>query len=141
VGKRYTKEEISRIQVLTEEGLSINEIALQLGRPEAGVRNIRYRMNLKQEKKESLQSLSIERRALAKKVSVPRRETASLQTKKQDINIALAIQQQTLETKLKSTLRKLKHEKPELFEITEREQITKLTGQLIGSCIRYLITE
>ena len=33
------------------------------------------------------------------------------------------------------------HEKPELFEISVREQIVKLTGQLIGSYIKYLITE
>ena len=141
MGKRYTKEEISRIKALTEEGLTSQEIASQLGRPEAGIRNIRYRMNLKRDTKESLQSLTKKRRILWKQVSDLRIETSSLQTKKQDISKALTIQQQTLETKLESTLRKLKHEKPELFEITEREQIISLTGQFIGSYIRYLITE
>jgi hypothetical protein len=38
VGKRYTREEINQIQVLTEEGLTSNEIAIQLGRPDAGAR-------------------------------------------------------------------------------------------------------
>jgi hypothetical protein len=68
-------------------------------------------------------------------------EISSLQARKQDITKALNIQQQTLETKLETTLRKLKHEKPELFEITDREQIAMLKGQLIGSFIHYLITE
>jgi hypothetical protein len=141
VGKRYTKEEISQIQTLTIEGLTSNEIASQLGRPEAGIRNIRYRMNLKRDTKESLQSLTKERKTLRKKVYDLRRETTSLQAKKQDISKALTIEQQALETKLESTLRKLTHEKPELFEITEREQIAMLTGQVIGSIIKHLITE
>jgi predicted transcriptional regulator len=115
VGKRYTREEISRIKALSEEGMTSQEIASQLGRPEAGIRNIRYRLNLKRETKESLQSLTNERKALAKKVYDLRHETASLQIKKQDISKALTFQQQTLKTKLETTLRKLKHEKPELF--------------------------
>jgi len=141
VGKRYTKEEISQIKALYTEGKTSREIASQLGRPEAGVRNIRYRMNLKRATKESLQSLTKERKALAKNVSDLRIEIASHQAKKQDISKALGIEQQALETKLESTLRKLKHEKPELFEISVRDQIVKLTGQLIGSYIKYLITE
>ena len=141
MGKRYTKEEISQIQTLTEEGLTSNDIAYQLGRPEAGIRNIRYRLNLKRETRESLQSLTKERKTLTKKVSDLRIEVASLQKKKQDISKAMATQQQTLETRLESTLRKLKHEKPELFEITYREQRTQLTGELAGSFLRWLITE
>jgi DNA-binding CsgD family transcriptional regulator len=51
------KAELARARkALTEQGLTSQEIASQLGRPEAGVRNIRYRMNLKREKKESLQA-------------------------------------------------------------------------------------
>ena len=141
MGKRYSKEEISRIKALTKEGRTSREIASQLGRPEAGVRNVRHRMNLKRETNESLQSLTQERNTLAKKVTSLRFEIASLQAQKQDISKVLTIQQQTLEKKLVASLRKLKHEKPELFEITDREQIAKLTGQLIGSYIRYLITE
>jgi hypothetical protein len=141
VGKPYTKEEISRINALHAEGMTSREIASQLGRPEAGVRNIRYRMNLKRETKESLQSLTKEKKALAKKVSDLRIENASLQAQKQDISKALEIKQQALERKLESTLRKLKHEKPELFEISEREQIIKLTGQLAGSFLKWLISE
>jgi hypothetical protein len=141
VGKRYTREEIDQIKTLYAEGLTSQEIASQLGRPEAGIRNIRYRMNLKRETKESLQSLTKQRKTLAKNVSDLKIKTASLQAKKQDISKALTIQQHTLETKIESTLRKLKHEKPELFEITDREQIAMLTGHVIGSFINYLINE
>ena len=81
MGKRYSKEEINQIQILTEEGLTSNEIATQLERPEAGIRNIRYRLNLKRETKESLQSLTKERKALAKKVSNLRIENAFVERK------------------------------------------------------------
>ena len=53
MGKRYTKEETSPIRALTHEGHTIKEIAETLGRPEAGIRNIRYRKNLKADTKES----------------------------------------------------------------------------------------
>ena len=57
MGKRYTQEEIDQIQALTNEGLKDGQIAVKLDRSENGVRNIRYRMNLKANTKESLQQL------------------------------------------------------------------------------------
>jgi len=141
MGKRYTKEEISRIQTLTSEGHSDRTIAEMLDRTDNGVRNIRHRMKLKTEIPESLHSLMEKRRSLREKVYNIGIKITLLQTKKQDISKALGIEQQALERKLETALRRLKHEKPELFEITEREQIVKLTGQLIGSYIKYLISE
>ena len=47
VGKRYTKEEISQIQALSQEGYTIREIAEILGMSEAGIRNIRHRKKIK----------------------------------------------------------------------------------------------
>ena len=141
MGKRYTEEEISRIKTLTEEGLTSNEIASQLERPEAGIRNIRYRLKMKTDRKESLKQLSRERQKLSEKVNRLRWNLQSLQSRKKEVSKALQQDEVTLETKLESTLRKLKHQKPELFEITDREQIAMLKGQLIGSFIKYLITE
>ena len=44
MGRRYTGKEIDLIRTLTDGGLSSGEIADRLGRPKAGIRNIRYRM-------------------------------------------------------------------------------------------------
>lgn len=50
-GKRYSEDEISQVQALIDEGLTNKEIATQLGRSEAGIRNIRYREGLRNKAK------------------------------------------------------------------------------------------
>jgi predicted transcriptional regulator len=139
MGKRYTREEISQIQALTEEGMTSQEIASQLGRPEAGIRNIRYRLKLKVNQKESLKQLSNDRRLLSEKVNHLRWEIHSLNTKKKDIEKALQTDEATLNTRLQTALRKLKDTRPDLFQITFEEQLGKLAAELTGSFIRYLI--
>ena len=139
MGKRYTKEEISRIQALTEEGLTSNEIATQLGRPGAGIRNIRYRLKLKADRKESLIQLNSDRLSLSEKVNRLRWEIHSLNSRKKDIEKALQTDQATLNTRLQTALRKLKDVNPDLFQITLEEQIGKIAVELAGSFIRYLI--
>ena len=57
MGQRYTGEETDQIRTLTEEGLSSREIADRLGRPEAGIRNLRHRMKLKTTTKKTISSL------------------------------------------------------------------------------------
>jgi hypothetical protein len=46
----------------------------------------------------------------------------------------------TLDRKLQAVIRKLKDQKPELFTITLEEQIGKLTVELTGVLIRYIIS-
>lgn len=45
-GKRSSKEELTQIEALTEEGLTCREIAERLGRSEASIRNLRYKKRL-----------------------------------------------------------------------------------------------
>jgi DNA repair exonuclease SbcCD ATPase subunit len=139
VGKRYTKEEISQIQALTNEGQTSNEIASQLRRPEAGIRNIRYRLKIKTDTRESLKQLSEDQKELKEKVNRLKWDLQSLQTRKKDIEKAIQTDEATLNNRLQSALRKLKDTRPDLFQITLEEQLGKLTAELAGSFIRYII--
>lgn len=139
MGKRYTKEEISQIQTLKKEGLTSNEIASQLGRPEAGIRNIRHRLKMKANRKESLKQLNRDRKSLTEKVNRLKWDIHTLNSRKKDIEKALQTEETKLNTRLQTALRKLKNTKPDLFQITLEEQIGKLAAELTGSLIRYII--
>ena len=64
MGTRYSQEEIQHIEDLVEEGLTSREIASDLGRSEAGVRNIRHRLKLIADTKEKLPGLLEEKNHL-----------------------------------------------------------------------------
>lgn len=85
MGKRYTRQEISQIQTLTEEGLTSSEIATQLKRPEAGIRNIRYRLKMKTNQKKSLKQLGEDKIKLSEKVNRLKWDLQKLQARKKDI--------------------------------------------------------
>ena len=139
MGKRYTKDEINQIQALSGEGLTLDEIASQLGRPEAGIRNIRYRMKMKTSRRESINQLSAKRQALSQQVYRVRGELWRLESRAGDINKALKVNEATLNTRLKTALRKLKNTRPDLFEISLEEQLGKMVVELTATLIRYLI--
>lgn len=139
MGKRYTKEEISQIQALVEEGFTDKEIAEKLNRTENAIRNIGNRIRLKTQTKESIESLIHEQRTLNKKVQELKLELSSLQTRKEQVSKALQIKKQFLNQRLHNALTKLKDQKPELFYITAEEQLAKLAVQLTGSFLRWLI--
>ena len=141
MGKRYTKEEIIQIQILTQKGHTIKDIANVLGRPEAGIRNIRHRTKIKFETRETIKSLRYERRTLNQQVQDLRWELSSLQTRRDQITKVLLIEEKALYQKLYNALQNLKDYKPELFQITLEEQIAKITIQLAGTFIRWLISE
>lgn len=136
--KHYSQEETKQIQNLVAQGCSNTEIAQKLGRAEAGIRNIRHRLKLKTNTRDQLQSLLQEKAELEKNVQELRRNQAqetkqlsSLQNKRQETWIRLQLDQQTLQQKLQTSIAELKTRKPELFYITETEQITKLATNLI----------
>ena len=139
MGKRYTQDEINRIQALTEEGLTINEIATQLDRPEAGIRNMRYRLKMKVDRKASLKQLNSDRTSLNEKVNRLKWDLQLLQSRKKNIQKALDIDEATLNTRLQIALRKLKDTRPDLFQITIEEQIVKIGVELTGFFIRSLL--
>ena len=139
MGKRYSREELEQIKALAREGLSSKEIATSLGRTEAGIRNIRHRVKIRADTQDSIHSLSSERNSLRLSVMGLRREVSVLQARRNAISKLLQTEVETLKTRLQRTLLNLKDQKPELFQITGEEQILKLTGQLLGSFLRWLI--
>jgi predicted nuclease with TOPRIM domain len=141
VGKRYTQEEIDQIQVLTSNGLTDGQIATRLNRSENAIRNLRHRKKLKAETKQTIESLMRERRTINEKIRDLRWEISKLQTRKEEVSKALQIEEQTLYQKLYNALNKMKDKKPELFYISVEEQIAKITVQLAGSFLRWLISE
>jgi hypothetical protein len=99
---------------------------------------MRHRRKLKTNTQHQLQSLLQEKAELAKKVQELRRSQAqetlqlsSLQNKRQETTAYSALDEQTLQQKLQTALIELKTKKPELFYITETEQIAKLATHLI----------
>jgi hypothetical protein len=133
--KRYSQEEIKQIQNLVAQRLSNREIAQHLGRAEAGIRNIRHRLKLKTNTQNQLRSLLQEKNLLEKKVQELRQtqtqlswQLDSLQKKRQEVQMRLTIDRYALEQKLQIALIDLKMKKPELFHLTETEQIAKLAA-------------
>ncbi len=91
MGKRYTKDEISRIQTLTEQGLTSNKIASLLGRPEAGIRNIRYRMKIRAKQKEDIGRLKEDKLKLNQNIARLRSDLQMLQSRKERLEKALQL--------------------------------------------------
>jgi chromosome segregation ATPase len=108
-------------------------------RPEAGIRNIRYRLKIKADRKESLKQLNSDRTSLSEKVNRLNWDLQTLQSRKRDLEKTLQTDEATLNTRLQTALRKLKDTRPDLFQITLEEQLGKLAAELTGSLIRYLI--
>ena len=136
--KHYSQEETEQIRNFVVQGLSNREIAQRLGRAEAGIRNIRHRLKLKTNTRNQLPSLLQEKTQLEEKVQELRQtrtqlslQLESLQKKAKETQTYLEIDQQILKLKLQNTLAELKTEKPELFYLSEEEQIAKLTTQFI----------
>jgi len=110
------------------------------GRPEAGIRNIRHRNKLKTKTKKSLDTLRHDEKTLIEKNIKLRRDIKTLEARKQKVQRALNIEEQTLDTKLQRALYKMKDEKSELFQITLEEQIGKIAGELSVNILRWLIS-
>ena len=140
MGRRYSQEEISQIQALTTEGHTIKEIADILGRPEAGIRNIRHRNKLKTKTRQSLETLRQDEKDLTRRVSRLRRDIKTLETRKQTVQQALNTEEQTLDTKLQTALYKLRDLKPELFIITLQDQIGKMAAEISVNLLKWLVS-
>ena len=121
------------------EGLTNREIAAQLNRTEAGIRNQRHRMKLQADTKASLLSLLKEKKNLSTKVAFLKSEVRTLQERRDDISKILGTGEEALNKKLTTALTRLKDRKPELFNISGAEQIGKLVGELIVYSLRWLV--
>ena len=140
MGNRYSKEEQERIKALVAEGFTNREIAAQLNRTEAAIRNQRHRMKLQAETKTSLQSLLRKKKALSTKVMYLKSEVRTLQERREDISKILGTEEEALTERLTTALTRLKDERPELYQITGAEQIGKLAGTLTAAFIKWLFS-
>jgi hypothetical protein len=96
-------------------------------------------MKMKTSRRESIKQLSSKRQDLSQQVYHVGGELWRLESRKRDIDKALKVDEATLNTRLKTALRKLKNTRPDLFEITLEEQLGKIAAELTGTLIRYLI--
>ena len=138
MGIRYSKEEMDQIQSLVAEGLTSREIASKLGRPEAGIRNIRYRLNLRRRLEDNITSLNKQQKDLQSKINELEKtiehltnEIEILEKKKEQYKSLLNSNKESIKKMMEDHLIELKKEKPELFSITEEEQIAKLVGNFV----------
>jgi len=116
VGTRYSREELERIKALTADGLTNREIAIRLGRTEAGIRNLRYRFKLEADTRTTLQSLLRKEEALRKKIDDLEwphislsSEIKSLENRKEKLTKAIHLDEEALKERLTIALTELKH--------------------------------
>jgi IS30 family transposase len=136
-GKRYSKDETNQIKTLIGEGLSNREIASKLSRPEAGIRNIRYRQGLKNKAENETKTLFEQRDTLRSQVFELQRKKSelsapveSLEKRKQKVEDFLKLNEAWIRFTLITALTKLRRERPELFILNEQEQSSLLIGLL-----------
>ncbi|TFH14063.1 hypothetical protein E4H04_10915 [Candidatus Bathyarchaeota archaeon] len=127
------------IQQLSEQGLTDESIAQQLGRSTNAIRNLRHRNNIKTSETQTIQQLHQEKHNLTQQTQELEQRLNQLDRKRNQLKTALQTEDQELKNKLEAELIQLKNKKPELFQITGEEQLAKLTAQLATSFIRWLI--
>ena len=133
MGKRYTEQEKQRIQELANQGHPDESIAQQLNRSINAIRNIRHRTNIKTKEINSIQQLKQQTQILEqKRIKLENRIRPLIKTGQ--------IEEKALRQRLELELIRLKDAKPELFEITAQDQLTKLTVELGTTFLRWLIT-
>ena len=132
MGKQYSEEEKRRIQELVTQGLTDESIAQQLGRSTNAIRNYRHRTNIKTKQTTSIQQLKQQTQILEqKRFKLENRIKPLIKTRQ--------IEEKALRQRLELELIRLKDTKPELFEITAQDQLTKLTVELGTTFLRWLI--
>jgi IS30 family transposase len=133
-GRRHTKQELQQIQALVDQGLTSKEIAKQLGRTEAAIRNLRHReaiikqaqdetkalLERRDQLRDEVNALQQQQHALSSDIEKLRLENKVLQTA---VNIDKILLQRTLT----QALTILKDQRPDLFALNEAEQIGVLT--------------
>jgi transposase len=77
-GKRTTREELTQLEALTEEGLTCREIAERLGRSEASIRNLRYKKHLVARAEDETKALFQQRDELANLVKALQEQKTAL---------------------------------------------------------------
>ena len=145
MGSRYTEQEKQEIQAFVNEGLTNKQIAEKLSRPEAGIRNLRYRENIEAKTRETIQSLNRDKLSLRNKIldlevkkSELSKEIDKLEAQQRHVKLALSIDESILKLRLQNTLQTLKHEQPKLFYITGEDQLIEIAEIILASFTRWL---
>ena len=140
MGSQYSPEETAEIQVLVEQGLKNKQIADKLNRTEAAIRNYRHRNKIKTQTKHTISTLRSQRTKLNQKIKTLQSQLIKLETRHRQVTKALQTNETTLNNRLGSKLRQLKYQKRELFKLTGEDQLAKLTEELAGHFIKWLIS-
>ena len=114
-------------------GLRARDIATKINISEAEIRNIRHRLKLIAETKEKLPTLLEEKNhlyqvleELHRRQTVMSQQIREIEERREQVSTLLSAEEESLKEKLTQTLIELKNQKPELFYISNEEQIGKL---------------
>jgi IS30 family transposase len=148
-GRRTTKQELLKLETLTEEGLTTREIAQKLGRSPAAIRNLRYKKHLvaklqdesktlfqqREHLRNELKTLEERKTTLTRVVADLESEKQTLENEKQKLEKIIPSYRLQLQLTLRQALIDLKQQNPDLFTLTGEEQIAKLIGTILGKIL------
>jgi predicted transcriptional regulator len=130
VGRRTTKEELTQLEALTQEGFTTREIAQKLGRSPAAIRNLRYKKHLVGEMED-------EKKALTRQIGELQCAKRFLQEEIGKLEATLRQDRGYMRHTIAEILITLKKEKPDLFSLwswspPSEQQMTKLVDEISG---------
>ena len=138
-GRRTSKEELTQLETLVEEGLTNRQIAERLGRSEAGIRNLRYRKRLVRKAEDETRVLFRQRDELKNLVTTLQgqktllaQEVNGLRKEKEKLEVAINVDRTRLYDVLAQALVNLKLQRPDLFTLTGQDQIALLARLFLG---------
>ena len=128
-----------QLEAMTEEGLTIKEIAQKLGRSEAGIRNLRYRKRLVKRTESDTKVLFQQRDELQNSVNalqgqktILAQDVAGLKKESEKLEATINVDKFLLQEVLAQALTNLKQQRPDLFTLTGQDQIVSLTRLFLG---------
>jgi hypothetical protein len=137
-GRRTTKDELAQLEALTKEGLTARDIAQKLDRFPAAIRNLRYKKHLVIWTRDETRALFQQRDELSNIVkglqgqkAVLGYELNCLRAEKERLEAAILTNRALLQETLAQKLMVLKIQRPDLFTISNQEQIAKLVGEFL----------
>jgi IS30 family transposase len=132
-GKRTSKEELAQLEALTKQGLTAREIAQELDRSPAAIRNLRYKKHLVTRAEDETKALFQQRdelrnalKTLQGQKTTLAYELESLKKENQKLEAIIYMNKINLENALAQGLMNLKQQRPDLFTLSGPEQIAML---------------
>jgi DNA polymerase III delta prime subunit len=132
-GRRTTKEELTQLEVLTKEGLTCREIAQRLARSPAAIRNLRYKKSLVKKAEDETKFLFRQRDELSNVVrnlqatkTTLAYQVDGLEKEKEKLEAFINVDKLLLQQTLSQALSTLKQQRPDLFVLTQQDQMASL---------------